>query len=361
MTNLLTAVSSAKPREKAGANTMARYGFQVHASILKMLELHESGNDYRAVFDHFDDLMVFDKSDLPENVDFYQIKSQSEGSWSLKHMTRKQGNGSPPVTFIGRLHQHMGAFAQVITKLGFLSNMGFKLKLPDGTQTTQDHHTIKSTDLHSDEIELLKACIAKDAVGPPATDGSHLFTFERTPLSLNDQDTFVKGRLVEFVEDRGGSEHVPVISLYETLLGSVFNKTGVTQEFTTLAEFYDRKTLCRADIEAMFVRATAGRRFHESWSMIHSDLMAAGMTTRQILLLQNSCLRYMKARSAGEPLALEFNAAAQAAILAHQADVAACDGLTEIAGRLEHWVQTDYEHKEGAFYVESFEAMNEQT
>ena len=193
----------------------------------------------------------------------------------------------------------------------------------------------------------------KDAVGPPAADGSHLFTFERTPLSLNDQDTFVKGRLVEFVEERGGAEHVPVISPYETLLGSVFNKTGVTQEFTTLAEFYDRKTLCRADIEAMFVRAIAGRRFHESW--------AAGRTTRQILLLQNSCLRYMKARSAGEPGALEFSVAAQAAVLAHQSDVATCDSLTEIAGRLEQWVQTDYEHKEGAFYVESFEAMNEQT
>ena len=38
---------------KSGAHTMARYGFQVHASILKMLELHQSGNDCRAVFDHF--------------------------------------------------------------------------------------------------------------------------------------------------------------------------------------------------------------------------------------------------------------------------------------------------------------------
>src|ERR1700733_9246259 len=34
---------------------MARYGFQVHASILKMLDLHQTGNDYRAVFDHFDE------------------------------------------------------------------------------------------------------------------------------------------------------------------------------------------------------------------------------------------------------------------------------------------------------------------
>jgi hypothetical protein len=100
MTNLLTTVSSAKPREKAGAHTMARYGFQVHASILKMLDLHQTGNDYRAVFDHFDDLMVFDKADQPENVEFYQIKSQSSGPWSLKGMVRKQGKALPPATFL---------------------------------------------------------------------------------------------------------------------------------------------------------------------------------------------------------------------------------------------------------------------
>src|SRR5882757_7602441 len=125
MTNLLTAVSSAKPREKSGASTMARYGFQVHASILKMLDLHQAGNDCRAVFDHFDDLMVFDKADQPENVEFYQIKSQSSGPWSLKDMVRKQGEALPPATFLGRLHHHMGAFGQILTRLGFMSNMGF--------------------------------------------------------------------------------------------------------------------------------------------------------------------------------------------------------------------------------------------
>jgi hypothetical protein len=203
--------------------------------------------------------------------------------------------------------------------------------------------------------------VTKDAVSPPVSDGTHLFAFERTALGIIDQDVFVKGRLVKFVEERGGAEPIPVISLYQTLLSSVFTKTGITQEFTTLAEFYDRKTLSRADIEAMFVRATAGRRFHESWSIIHGELTAAGMPTRQILLLQNSCLRYMKARSVGEPGALDFNAAAEAAILAHQADVDACNSLTEIAQRLEQWLQTDYEHRHGAFYVESFEAMNEQT
>lgn len=361
MTNLLTAVSAAKPREKSGAHTMARYGFQVHASIVKMLELHGSGNDYRAVFDHFDDLMVFDKADLPENVDFYQIKSNNKGPWSLKALMKKEGKGSPPVTFVGRLHYHMGSFSQMITKLGFLSNAGFKLKLADGTFSTDDHNSICSSDLHPNEIDLLKKTLAKDTVRPPPQDGSHLFAFERTSLGIAEQDVFVKGRLVKFVEERGGAEPIPVISLYQTLLSSVFTKTGVTQEFTTLAEFYDRKTLSRADIEAMFVRATAGRRFQESWSIIHSELVAAGMTTRQILMLQNSCLRYMRGRSAGESGAIDFHAAALTAVLAHQTDVDACDSLTELAERLEQWVQTDYEHKEGAFLVESFEAMNGQT
>lgn len=74
---------------------MKSYGFQVHFSILKMLELHKAGDDYRAAFDHFDDLMVFDKADQPEKVDFYQIKSQAKGDWTLSAMTSKDGKTKP--------------------------------------------------------------------------------------------------------------------------------------------------------------------------------------------------------------------------------------------------------------------------
>jgi hypothetical protein len=251
----------------------------------------------------------------------------------------------------------MGTFGQMVTKLGFVSNMGFKMKLADGTSTTDDHHVVSSTELHSDEIAALKAAVAKDAACAPAVDGSHLFVFERTPLGIIGQESLVKGRLLEFVHERDDAEHVPVLSLYETLRGSVLAKTSITQEFTTKDEFYDRKTLCRADIEAMFSRATTGRRFHESWAIIERDLISAGMTTRQILVLHNSCLRYMKARSAGESGAIGFNAAARDALLAHQAEVDACESLSEIAERLEKWVPTGYEHRYGAIYVESFEAI----
>lgn len=335
---------------------MARYGFQVHASVLKMLDLHRSGSDYRAVFDHFDDLMVFDKAQQPAKVDFYQIKSQDKGEWTLKAMAAKKGKGKP-ATFLGRLHHHMATFGKMVGRLVFVSNLSFKLKLADGTETGPDHHLVRSHELHANEVAALTKAVADDAVNPPAVDGCGLFAFERTSIGINDQDKFVKGSLLDYFHERGGADHVPVISLYETLRGSVFTKTGVTQEFTTEAEFYDRKTLCRADIESMFARATGGRRFTESWTAIQVDLAAAGMTTIQMLTLHNACLRYIRARSAGESGAATFNVACQDAIVAHPAEIAACTTLTEIAARLRDWVPSDYENRDGALFVEAFEAV----
>ena len=157
--------------------------------------------------------------------------------------------------------------------------------------------------------------MANDAAEPSGSRRQPFFVFERTGLGLMDQEGYVRGKILEFVHERDDAEHVPVMSLYDALKGSVISKASVTQEFTTTAEFYDRKTLCRADIEAMFSRATGGQRFHESWVTIQRDLSDAGMNIRQIITLQNSSIRYIKARSAGESGAVDFNTTARHAIL----------------------------------------------
>jgi hypothetical protein len=356
MTALLQAVASAKPREKAGAHTMKRYGFQVHFSILKLLELHKTGDDYRAAFDHFDDLMVFDKADQPEKVDFYQIKSQAKGEWTLSAMTSKDGK-TKPATFLGRLHHHMTDFGNMVGRLGFVSNLGFRLKLATGKNTTDDHTIIKSADLHADELTALKAAVANDAVSPPTVVGSHLFVFERTGLGLVEQETFVKGRLVEVINDRGDCDHVGAIALYDALRGNVFTKSSVTQEFTTTSEFYERKTLCRSDIEAIFSKGAARKRFHDNWRIVEGDLLSAGMNSRQRIALHNGCISYINARSSGEPGAVAFSAEIQKALSAYPGEVAACGSVPEIAALLNGWVSSEYEHRAGAVHVEAFEEM----
>ena len=356
MSDVLMALKAAKPREKAGAHTATRYGFQINVSILKILDLHEAGWDYRAAFDHFDDLMIFDKSMDPDRVGFYQIKSKADGVVTIKDVARARGTGPKPRSYLGKMNHNMGKFADVVDCLGFISNLSFEFTLADGSTSNPDHHVIRTADLHTSEVALIKKTIAADC-GTGLPDGSDFLVFERTVLPLEKQDLHVKGRLLEhFHHYEGGSEHVPVISLYNTLFGSAFVKTGITQEFATLADFYDCKTLCRGDITAIFAKAASGRRFHDYWLAIQQELTTRGTPVREVIALHTDCIRYISARSAGEPGALGFNMAAKSAILANRAAVDACAHVSDLATLLDQWVTGTYDNRRGGRYVEAFEA-----
>jgi hypothetical protein len=356
MPGLLATVGAVKPREKSGSLTMARYAFQVHVSMLKMIEMHQEGMDYRAAFDHFDDLMVLDKAQDPEMVEFYQIKSRDGRPWSLKEMSFTSGKGDPPKSFIGRLHHHMAAFGDAVSRLGFVSNLTFRLKLKSGAESTTDHTRFGADDLHPTTLDAIKSTVAHDCEAPPTHDGTGLLVFEATSMGLRDQDVFVRGRLGDYLGSRGGAEGIPVLSLYETLSRHIYKRSVVTQEFTSLDAFYENKTLCRDEIEAMFLKAISGRRFHESWPATQQHLIATGMPFLSTLSLYNECIRYISARSTGESGALCFNTSASAAILSNRAAVDGCTSLSEIAALLEQWVSSDYENRRGAAYVEAFEA-----
>jgi hypothetical protein len=354
--NAIAALQSAKPREKAGPHTTNRYGFQVNASIVKLLDLHEAGQDYRAAFDHFDDLMIFDKSENPDRIGFYQIKSKADGVVTMKEVARARGTGPKPRSYLGKMNDHMRKFAHVVGCLGFISNLSFQFKLTDGTNSKPDHHVIKAADLHTDEVDLIKKTIRDDCESAVA-DGSEFLVFERTFVPLEKQETHVRGRLVEhFHEHAAGADHVPIMSLYNLLFGQIFAKTGVTQEFTTLAELYDRKTLCRCDIAAIFTKAASGRRFLDYWSAIQHELTNRRVPLREIIATETDCIRYTRARAGGEPGALAFKAAAKRAILENKAAVDACAHVSDLAALLDQWVKDPYDNRRGGSFVEAFEA-----
>jgi len=54
--------------------------FQAHVSLAKVLEIHETGVDYRAVFDHFDDLALLNGSNNPDEVEFFRSKVSSRSA-----------------------------------------------------------------------------------------------------------------------------------------------------------------------------------------------------------------------------------------------------------------------------------------
>jgi hypothetical protein len=119
---VLDALHKTKPREKAGARTAARFEFQANFSILKILDIHEAGDDYRAIFDHFDDLTILNSSSQPTCIDFFQIKGLSTGSWTIKRLVKEQTDKAPPRSIIGKMYKNAHDFAAHANSITFASN-----------------------------------------------------------------------------------------------------------------------------------------------------------------------------------------------------------------------------------------------
>lgn len=92
-----------KVRENAGAQTRARYDFQAHIAMLKIFDLHEQANEYQVILDHFDDVVVVEKSASGDLIDFYQVKTKSGGQWSITALTRPKQGAPSPSSIVGKM------------------------------------------------------------------------------------------------------------------------------------------------------------------------------------------------------------------------------------------------------------------
>ena len=156
MSALATAIVKAKPREKAGARTGARYAFQAHVSLAKLLDLHEGGIDYRAIFDHFDDLAILDSSAMPSLADFFQIKGKESGAWTAATLCAVSKES--PGTTVGKMFHHTTIFGAAVNSATFLTNAPFRFELAGGAKSTPDHVKIPLTGLGPKDRARIFGC-----------------------------------------------------------------------------------------------------------------------------------------------------------------------------------------------------------
>lgn len=86
MNDLLERLVNIPQRETSGSQTSNRYNYQYHWSLLKLLEITQSFNDFLIIFEFCEDTIVLDSSIKPENIDFYQVKTKKQAkklNWVL--------------------------------------------------------------------------------------------------------------------------------------------------------------------------------------------------------------------------------------------------------------------------------------
>lgn len=361
MSNFLT-LHKKKPREKSGSKTSSRFEFQANYSILKILDLHEGGDDYRAFFDHFDDLTILDSSNSPTRIEFFQIKGRDAAKhWTIKQLVKKEKKGTPPTSIIGKMYKNAVDFSDDVNHITFVSNASFKVTLADGTMTTTDDVSISGSDLHASEIHLIDATLETDFPSPRNPVCKGILFLERTNLPLQEQATFVTGRLVELLEKYAEQESFPIKALYDVLFQNVMTRAGNTQQSTSLDELHQNKSLSRLEISALFEKAATKRSFQESWTLIAQELTAGNYSTVKMIRVQNAALRYLRERGRGDKRPNEFSGRLKAIVTAEKLALRSLDSILDVTEflRAKSAGAHTYTGDEllGALLIEAYEAI----
>lgn len=289
-----------KVRESAGAQTRSRYDFQAHTAMLKIFDLHEQANDYRVILDHFDDVVVVEKSASGEVIDFYQVKATTAGHWTIAALTRSKKDAPAPSSIVGKMYQNALVFGKATRSISFLSNAGFKVTDVDGKPFPSDADRIPAAALHADEQKAIEDSLDVDFPPPRNPTCSGILFLERTPLSTSAQATFVTGRLVEMLAAIGEDENLPARAIYETIFANVSAKSGRSGVYSSDEEFLSNKAVTREEVARVLQKAGASNRFRAWWPQLLNEATSADYAPGKLIAFQNACLRYLKERAAGQ-------------------------------------------------------------
>lgn len=360
MLDLPDVMLKAVPREKAGARTGARFAFQVHASLARLLDLHEAGVEYRALFDHFDDLAILSVAGNPTSVEFVQIKGRETDAWKAGDLCKPAGN--KPRTTIAKMYHHTEEFADTLTAAVFLTNAPFKFTLSNGKATTPDDIDIQYATLGTADTETFAKALEMDYPSPRAPNEGSFLRFQRTKVPLRGFETYVKGRLVEFFGEQRG---VPVNAVYKTLVTDIAAKSNDTTECLTVTSLYACKSLSRMDMESVLAAALKHQSILDDWQSVDAELCADGRPLPARLRLRTAITNYLRNRSKRAPDWAALCSALRDAVMAAGDSLFQVARLVDAAALIAGHVdipreQYDEQVWEAALFVEAFDALNGQ-
>ena len=355
-------LQSARPRERSGSSTVGRYDYQAHCGLLKLVELHKAEGDFRIVFDYFDDMLILNSSATPDGAQMLQIKTKDAGDWSTANLCALVGSQAPR-SIVARLYDHLVVLGDPVTQTSFVSNAAFKVMLKDGSKSSGDQHWINGDEIHDEDIETIRKAVEKDTSPCDMAKWRSRLVLIRSPMSVHGQKAYVIGVLHEFFCNELELPDVALDAIYETLYETIQECTRFSQDGIPADEIIRKKSITRADIDAVIERASHRRAsFLADWPTVVTELAKAGVGSARQIRLRNAATEHMANRSAGHAVANDIADAAAAWVSKNSKAVAAAESIFELASAMAVNVgskQAEGDHLLGAMLAEAYEAINE--
>lgn len=305
-----TVLTSKRPREQAGSQSLRAFDFQIHASMARILDAYREGGEFVAYFDLFDDLIFLVEEGGKAAISFYQLKARTGSAWTPKRLASRPATGDSPKSIIGKAYHNLHEFGALVHRAAIVSNQHLKARYPNGSKTSPDAGEIVLSTLSPADHGALVAAIQADFPGEIDPRHEEVLVYERIPLDLQSFRQTLLGIVTQFVSAIGPDYAVAAKPLYEALLSEITRCTGTVANAKSLTELKKQKGLARTDMQALVDRIQQrGQTPAEWWPTVEAELISAEWKTVPLRRLSLGCLEYWRARERGSATAIALSKA----------------------------------------------------
>lgn len=275
-------ISEKSPAKLAGARTANRLHFQVSESLFIIIDHYDKAADFLAVFDYHEDFILYLKNDEEYNGIYYQVKT-GKTNWTIDSLVAANQKSGSILFKLFEIGTKFNACS-----LEFVSNKKVKARKKDDKKPTTNE-VLKLKDLHDSEAEKIVIHLQ----GSSVNNLSNIATtrLSSLPLKSKDRETFIKGKLVEFVTNNFEDPRYKPYMIYLSVTNEIERRLRFEDEIESIDEVKKTKCLSREELNRIIKLNLKYETLENTLGKIEGQLQAESVEFNEIKKIRNGIMR----------------------------------------------------------------------
>ncbi|MDO5292756.1 MAG: dsDNA nuclease domain-containing protein [bacterium] len=300
---------SVPERENAGARSSNRFTFQQVWAFDYMLKVLESNLDFALFMEFHDDVIVLNRLENEEYIEFFQIKTDAKDSrYITSSFITKNGSKYPEkMSIIQKMIDEFVKFEDDTRGIHLVSNKSFDFgKFQDDTESKNRSkitlNEINDTNIKKLKADMCKACNKKNNCNDECLS---VIYFDVADLDLVSYDDTVMGRMIRKLEDMNIPSTIErTRSIYNTILGEIRRINNVEKSTGCVEELMKSKAISKTEFLQWISRLKVEMP-DDLWNQIHLSLITDGFKPLEVNKIHREWKKYQIERMNIEALGLQ--------------------------------------------------------
>lgn len=274
---------SVPQRENAGSRTSNRYSYQHVWAFNHILELIKEKNDFVLFMELHDDVIVLDSLSNPNNIDFYQIKTNDKPSRYITASFITNGWKKYPdkMSIAQKMIDNYKKFQTNTRSIHLVSNKNFDFgNLNDKSKSTE-FLTISLDKLADDKFNNLKLgmCQPCHLFGKCNNECKKLIYFDVSTLDLTNYKDTVMAKFINYLDNiEVDTSITSAKAFYNTILGEIKRINNHEYRSSSVDELIKQKSISKNVFNSLIDKLLR-ESSTDKWKDIQGYLVADGIST----------------------------------------------------------------------------------